>query len=80
MPTGGCKKPEPIKSSDARQLYPDEAIWVDERMKKTKINIDAFIKSTLGVGAPLPAGRQDIRIAVTNSGGGKRAMFNSFGE
>jgi hypothetical protein len=53
---------------------------VSQRNVKTSASLAAFVTRQLGASALPPAPeRTNLKVAITNSGGGKRAFFNSIG-
>lgn len=59
-------------------LHPEEAAWLEERLDKTAPSVKAFVERKL-VGETLTNDQARLKIAIANSGGGKRAMLHSLG-
>lgn len=71
--------PYAIASSDYATLHPEEAAWLQGRLDKTAPTIQQFVASKL-TGKTLDATEARLKLAVANTGGGKRAMLHSIGE
>jgi len=61
-------------------LHPEEEQWVVSRNAITRPKIVDYVTTHLSAGAlPASTADQNLKIAIVNSGGGKRAFFNSIG-
>jgi hypothetical protein len=62
------------------RLHPEEFDWVTKRNVKTSDSLAKFVTDQLGANAlPQDRARISLKVAIANSGGGKRAFFNSLG-
>lgn len=70
--------PYAIAEDTFAALHPEEATWLEGRLDKTAVNIQSFVAGKL-VGKSLDATQARLRIAVANTGGGKRATMHALG-
>jgi hypothetical protein len=71
--------PYAIAASDYASLHPEEAEWLQERLDKTAPQVQQFVAGKLTGGKTLSPPEARLKIAVANTGGGKRAMLHSLG-
>ena len=60
-------------------LHPEEAAWLPSRQAKTTPAIEAFVNNRLANSGLPPLTGSNLKVAVANSGGGKRALLHSLG-
>lgn len=75
----GQTRPAPFALIDStyKGAHPEEAAWLDGRLNVIAPRVQAFVQQRAGRSLTLDQAK--LKIAVTHSGGGKRAMLNSLG-
>jgi hypothetical protein len=71
------KAPYQISNDSYPFLRPEENAWLQTRLSRTAPAVRAFVRKAK---LKMSQAESGLRIAVAHTGGGKRAMLNSFGE
>jgi hypothetical protein len=67
-----------IVDSAYETVHPEEYAWLQGRLGVTGPKVKSFVQDKIG--RTLTDGQAKLKIAVANSGGGKRAMLQSLGK
>ena len=70
--------PYAITSPNFTVLHPEEAGWLEQRLDRTAPKVQQFVASSL-TGKTLDAKEARLKVAIANTGGGKRALLHSLG-